>query len=99
MKQYMKDHEFIPYKRKLYFTKFNELSLIIYDVCSQESVFSFEELEDIVVKAINVRIDLLLDLFSYVESIRDKLWLQHIRQRLSHLSSVLVELNCGPIYS
>ncbi|OAB30242.1 hypothetical protein PMSD_20895 [Paenibacillus macquariensis subsp. defensor] len=87
-------------KKKRSFTEVNEISQIIYDVFSQETCESSSaDMENAMKAAIKDRINLLLDLFQHAESIQDSIWLEDLRQRLSQLSSLLVELDRDKVHS
>ncbi|OAB33836.1 hypothetical protein [Paenibacillus glacialis] len=87
-------------KRKRSFTDVNEISQIIYEVFSQETCdSSASDMENAIKAAINDRVNLLLDLFQHAKSIDDHIWIEDLRQRLSQLSSLLVELDRDKVYS
>lgn len=90
---YMKNLGNDQSKRRVSFTEVNEISEIIYEVFSQADYDSSVELEKATKGAINDRINLLLDLFQHAESIHDSCWKENLCQRLSQLSSLLVELD------
>jgi len=87
-------------KSKRSFTEVNEISQIIYDVFIQETCDSSSvDMENAMKVAINDRINLLLDLFQHAESMQDRIWIEDLRQRLSQLSSLLVELDRDKVHS
>lgn len=87
-------------KRKRSFTEVSEISQLIYEVFLQEKCDSSSvDMENEIKTAINDRINLLLDLYQHAESIQDGNWIESLRQRLSQLSSILVELDREKVYS
>jgi hypothetical protein len=87
------------HKRNFSFTEINELSHIVYEVFIQNESNVCEELEQEIKVVIHERINVLLDLFRYAEVVQDSIWVENLRQRLSQLSNLSLELDQEILYS
>ena len=76
-----------PEPRKLSFTTVSELSQLIYEVFTQYAD-STENVDEKVEEAIDERINMLLDLYSYASSVDDQDWMDQLTTRLATLSAV-----------
>lgn len=76
-----------PEPMKLSFTTVSELSELIYEVFTHYADSS-EDLEEKVEEALDARINMLLDLYSYASSIDDKAWMDKLTARMALLSAV-----------
>jgi len=68
------------------FTQNNELASILKDSLSIGVMGGFPELELHIRKEIQIRVDMLLDLYRLAEELSDEHWMEETSQRLSQLS-------------
>ncbi|GAB6990541.1 hypothetical protein [Paenibacillus pini] len=82
-----------PAKTSFSLTDYNEMAHLVYQVFSDAGQSYLGDPELLVETEFRERINLLLDLYRYAESLDDTVWVEDIRLRLSQLSSTLPEFN------
>jgi len=68
------------------FTQRNELASVLKEALTEVVVGGFQELELAIRETIQVRVDMLLDLYRLAEGLKDQNWMEETSRRLSQLT-------------